>query len=433
MTILPDYQEAELALVASLFDSPGVTGVATAGFPLADMRSPIARAVFAAYRDDGVADDVVLATRASDNLAVGVQDVMAYIERARQVPHQSDHVETYVELIKQAALERRVLAILNDAIEGVMHTGRTSDVIVETMALLKDSLPNSDMARDIAEVVDSEYETVAEYHNDPLSIGQVRGLNTGLRKLNTMTGGLKPSLVIVAARPSVGKTALAAQLAVNVANDMERQGVPKTVLYFTNEMTDSQLLRRMACAQAEVNTRDLEQGRLGHEDLGRYFTVLDRLRTLPLEVAYSRQIDAILARGYQRPEPGLIIVDYLNKMAGGHGENRNQQLGSIASMLFDLAYDVQVPVLLLAQLSRNVKHRGQDASPQMEDLRDSGELEQIADIILMLDRASDPDSETFDPRALKVYKRKDRLGGDQNAMSILYFGSYGQIKDAQGG
>lgn len=427
-SVLPKYEKAELALIASLVDSPGLSRSYVSGLPVDNFSNSTARAIFRAYQEYEGADDIVLATRAAEILGVAIHDVTAYLNKARETQHAPEHIEAYVNLLRDAALRRKSVAILNDAITGILDTGRTGDVIIETMSLLRDVMPKG-RARELGDVVDEHYAAVQLYHDDPLPDGAVRGLNTGLYKINALTGGLKPSLTIMAARPSVGKTALAVQIAVNAARELVGKG--KKVIYFTNEMSDTQLLQRMTCAMASVSSRSVELGRLDYEQFVRYADALDELRGLPLEIIYSRQIDDVLGRCY-REEPGLIVVDYLNKMHGGHGQNRNQELGNIADLLFDAAYDVHAPVLLLAQLSRNVEHRGRSATPQLADLRDSGELEQIADIVIMLDRHNDPDSDDFNPRALHVYKRKDRLGGDQHQTATMFLDTFGGVKDTHG-
>jgi replicative DNA helicase len=271
----------------------------------------------------------------------------------------------------------------------------------------------------MADIVNDLFHDVEVWHAEPLGPDQVRYLSTGLRDLDKLTGGLQPGLYLSGARPSVGKTALWSNIARNVAQGLQDSG--KTVLYFTNEMKDTQLATRLVCAQAQIQKLELEQGRLAMEKLTALYDGLDDLRKLPLNLIYARDLASIVSRCYQEEAPALIVVDYLNKLHGGRGENRNQQYGAIADALFDMAYDLQCPVVLLCQLNRDLTKRGKDALPEMEDLRDSGELEQIADVILLLDRKEDL------PTEMRILKRKDRLGGGQHTGCAVYFSPYAGV------
>jgi replicative DNA helicase len=183
------------------------------------------------------------------------------------------------------------------------------------------------------------------------------------------------------------------------------------------------LATRLCCSMADVPVLDLEGGRLAGTRLARTFDAMDKLQNLPLRLIYARSLGAIVSRCYQAERPALIVIDYLNKLSGGQGENRNQAYGHIASTLFDMACDLQVPAVLLCQLNRDLTKRGRNALPEMEDLRDSGELEQIADVILLLHRTEAA------PDVLRVLKRKDRLGGGQHQGVALSFGPLTRVGD----
>ena len=295
----------------------------------------------------------------------------------------------------------------------------------------------------MAAVIDELFSRVGAWHADPIPEGQVRYLTTGFRDLNQLTGGLRPGLYLCGARPSVGKTSLWSQIAVNAARALAQahvappavrdgtrapghtaggpDGPAQSVLYFTNEMTPLQLATRLCCSAADAPILEMESGRLDRDQLARVNDALAAMEHLPLRLVYARTLSAIVSRCYQGEPPALIVVDYLNKLSGGVGENRNQEFGYIASALFDVAYDLQAPVVLLCQLNRDLRKRGRLALPEMEDLRDSGELEQIADVVLLLHRTSDA------PSALSVLKRKDRLGGGQHQRVTLSFGPVGHI------
>jgi len=422
--------EAELALIGSLLDEPDYCRAAARAVSAEDIVSPIGRAVLESYVNDGKHDPVSLATNVADQLGEGVQTVLAYLEEAKESPHSSENVEEYAALVRDAAIKRRAVYLMNRSITHLMEGGSTDSVVAETVSGLRSVLPKQ-TTRSIADVVDQHYQKVEAYHADPVPEGQVRGLSSGLQGLDRMLGGLETALYILGARPSRGKTALATHILVGVARQFVN--TDRVALYFTNEMNDEQLLERIACSGARVSRRDLRAGHLSHRDLQSYYDVLAEISALPIELIYTRRLSDVLARCYKDPKPGFVVVDYLNKMLGGHGENRNQRFGDIASSIFDAAYDLDIPIFLLSQLGRETERRAAGGTPKMYDLRDSGELEQDADVILLLHREIDEESARYDPRRLTVLKRKDRLGGGQNVATTLYFGVHGDVRDIPNG
>jgi replicative DNA helicase len=221
--------------------------------------------------------------------------------------------------------------------------------------------------------------------------GGLRGLSTGLSKVDMATGGLaEKELIILAARPAMGKTACAATIALNVA---KRGGV---VAFFSLEMSESALFDRLVSAEARVDLRSIGTGRLSEEEWQRCADATARLRELPLFVDdcsdYCPSEIERRARGLRSERGGLdlVIVDYLQYVAGERGKRygtRNDEVTDIVKGLKQTAKRLGVPVLALAQLSRAVEKR-EDKRPLLSDLRDSGGLEQEADIVAFLYRAS---------------------------------------------
>jgi replicative DNA helicase len=424
--LLPKNDEAERALIASLLERPELAKATVMALHPEDLTSPVARALVGAFVDTGETDRVGLASHAADRLGEGVPRVLAYIEASFDVPHEPENVAVYAEWVNEIARRRRLVRTFNEGITQVLAGQQSSSVIAATVERLKDDL-DPPKTPSLSDAVDAAYGEIVAFHENPLPPGAVRGVSTGLRDLDLLTGGLEPALYIVGARASVGKTALGTKIALEVAQQF--QGTDKVVVIFTNEMSPSQMLTRMACSVAGVRRDAVRQGRLTREELERYFEVLAKIRELPLEIIYTSQVSTVLARSYSDPQPGLIVVDYLNKMNGGIGENRNQNLGAIASMLFDVAAELQVPLLLLAQLNRDIKFRSKGALPLLTDLRDSGELENIADVVLLLHREAEGEDDSYDPHRLMVIKRKDRLGGGQHDAVDLLIDNHGLVAD----
>lgn len=217
----------------------------------------------------------------------------------------------------------------------------------------------------------------------------VTGIPTGFQDLDRMTSGLQPGdLVILAARPSMGKTALCLNFAQHVAM---RHGEP--VAIFSLEMSKSQLLMRMLCAEALVDAHRVRTGYLSKEDFRKLIDGLGRTASAPIYIDDSSSLTIMQMRAKARRLKaesglGLVIVDYLQLMSGfGRFENRNQEISSISRGLKALAKELHVPVMALSQLSRAPEQRtGRDHRPQLSDLRESGSIEQDADVVAFIYR-----------------------------------------------
>jgi len=221
------------------------------------------------------------------------------------------------------------------------------------------------------------------------SKGVLRGVPTGFKDLDTKLSGLQNSdLIILAARPSIGKTSLALDIARNAAI---RHGIPTVI--FSLEMSAHQLVDRMLSAESKVSAWELRTGNLKlEEEFGRISAALDPLSKAPLFIDDQAgnnilKIRSIVRRLKHEKKLGLIIIDYLQLMTPIHtrgGDNMVQQITEISHSLKQLAKEFDIPVLALSQLSRAVEQRG--GKPRLSDLRDSGSIEQDADVVLFIHR-----------------------------------------------
>jgi len=216
----------------------------------------------------------------------------------------------------------------------------------------------------------------------------ITGVASGFRDLDRMTSGLQPSdLVIIAARPSMGKTAFCLNIAQHVAL---QKNLP--VGMFSLEMSKEQLLMRMLCAEARVDAHKVRTGYLAKEDFRKLIDALGRTTQAPMFIDDSSSLTVMEMRAKCRrlkAEHGLslIIVDYLQLMSGyGRTENRNQEISGISRGLKGLAKELNVPVIALSQLSRAPEQRQGDHKPQLSDLRESGSIEQDADLVMFIYR-----------------------------------------------
>ena len=284
--------------------------------------------------------------------------------------------------MKQRALQRCLLALADEIKASCYAPGAdVAEIISQTDAAMVQLI---DVGSDEpATLYDAMADAIADI-DDRATGNRPSGLQTGVAEFDAITGGLEPGqLVIVAARPSVGKTAFA----LNVADHVTRHG--QTVAFFTLEMTRRELTQRLIALRAGVSVSEMRSGKLaesqwnritscqGKADGQRLF-LIDRAA---IGVAYVRAAARKIKRKHGL---GLIVVDYLGLMRG-EGQNRTQEIGSLSRGLKALAKELHVPIIALAQLNRGTEAR-QDKRPMLSDLRDSGEVEQDADIVAMLHR-----------------------------------------------
>jgi replicative DNA helicase len=261
---------------------------------------------------------------------------------------------------------------------------------------------------------------------------EVTGLATHYIDFDRMTSGLQDSeLIVIAARPSMGKTALAINIAQNAAI---RDG--KVVAVFSLEMSKESLLRRLLASEAQVNSRKIQTGFLPKEDKGKLLSALERLMeskmyiddtpgiTLPEMRAKARRLKQ------QEGKLDLIVVDYLQLMTGTNStgkkgfENRTQEVSSISRGLKALAKEMKVPVLALSQLSRGSEQRAGDKKPLLSDLRESGSIEQDADVVAFIHREEyyNRDDEELRGKA-EIIVAKQR-NGPTGSVHLLYLSDF---------
>lgn len=222
--------------------------------------------------------------------------------------------------------------------------------------------------------------------------GGITGIASGFHRLDQLTSGFQPSdLIVVAARPSMGKTAFVLRLARNTALDPKNKS---GVLIFSLEMSASQLAQRLLTAEARIDAQAARTGRLHDNDWPDLARAAGRLSQAPIFIDDSAALGVLEVRAKARRlksehDIGLVIVDYLQLMhgAGDKRQNREQEIAQISRSLKALAKELDIPVIAVSQLSRAVETRGGDRRPMLSDLRESGSIEQDADIVMFIYRA----------------------------------------------
>ena len=299
----------------------------------------------------------------------------------------SKNVEHYAKLVKEKATLRKMIANLSDSLSSA-YQGDVSidDIIAKTEKSMLD-ISNQNMGigfRNVADVLDTHMQMVETRSQTD---GVVTGLSTGFVGLDKITTGLhEDNLIILAARPAMGKTALALNIAQYIAVKEK-----KPVAIFSLEMGAESLIERMLASEGMVEGYHLKTGNLSVEEWSRLVHAQGNLYDAPIFVDDTAgiRISEIRSKARKLAQEmgglGVIIIDYLQLITGSKGENRQQVVSEISRELKILAKDLKVPVIALSQLSRAVEQR-QDKRPMLADLRESGSIEQDADIVAFLYR-----------------------------------------------
>jgi replicative DNA helicase len=311
----------------------------------------------------------------------------AYITALVDGVPRSTNVEHYARIIKEKATLRSLIFSANKILATAYNAEEEADVILDQaehaiFAIADDAVRDGFVS--LRELAQNSLETIEKLHARKELI---TGVPTGFTDLDEMTSGLQPSdLVIVAARPSMGKTSLVLNMAQHVGTKTDM-----TVGMFSLEMSKEQLFLRMLTAEARIDAHRLRGGFLGERDWGRLSQAIGTLSEAKIFIDDTPSIGVLEMRAKCRrlaAEHGLhmVIVDYVQLMQGrGRFENRTLELASISRSLKGLAKELRVPVVLLSQLSRAPESRS-DHRPQLSDLRESGALEQDADVVAFIYR-----------------------------------------------
>lgn len=313
----------------------------------------------------------------------------------------------YINILKENYTRRKLKNVLESVLERI-----ESDDLGELMAQTEEGVYglSTSTGRSLAHVSDI-LASYAEKTRD------TRGLKSGFRYLDSILGGFQKSdLVILAARPSVGKTAYSLDIARQVALSGAKVAV------FSLEMSTTQLTDRLLAIQAGVNLWNLRLGTANPTQLERISTAMGELSEIPLYIDDTPGIGIAEIRTKTRKLKAqhgldLIIVDYLQLMQGGKSESRVQEVSEISRSLKALARDLDIPVIALSQLSRSVEQRGGDGVPQLSDLRDSGSIEQDADVVIFLNKKEDGETRQMTiakhrngpTGAIDLYFKKDQV------------------------
>ncbi|MDN2453237.1 replicative DNA helicase [Lactobacillus sp. UCMA15818] len=389
---------------------------------------------------DEVIDVITINNYLTSNQQVDDVGGVAYIaELAAAVPTAANIVY-YARIVEEKALLRRLIAT-------------ATNIVTQTYSQDED-VPSllDDAERQIMEVSERRNRTGFKPINDVLNSTmeeidrlyqqdeEVTGLPTGYPDLDKMTAGLQPdNLIILAARPAVGKTAFALNIAQNIGTKTD-----STVAIFSLEMSAESLVNRMLCAEGSINANHLRTGQLEDDEWQKLVVAMGSLSqaaiyiddTPGIKMAEIRAKCRRLAK--EKGKLGLIVVDYLQLIEGSNKESRQQEVSEISRQLKKLAKELSVPIIALSQLSRGVEQR-QDKRPVLSDIRESGSIEQDADIVAFLYRddyyersGSDGDEDERQDEAVQdvgeveVIIEKNRSGA-RGTVKLLFVKSYNKF------
>ncbi|HBV48758.1 MAG TPA: replicative DNA helicase, partial [Lactobacillus sp.] len=382
----PQNIEAEQAVLGAVFLSPDALADAMEFVEAKDFYRRAHQLLFQAMidlNDDGEAIDVLTVNnRLEMNNQLDDVGGVAYIaELASSVPTAAN-VGYYAKLVAEKAVLRRVIAAATNIITQAKEQDEpVSDLLESAERQIMEVAENRTQSgfKEISKVLTDSLDEIDKLSQQDEDI---TGLATGYKDFDHMTAGLQPdNLIILAARPAVGKTAFALNIAQNIGTSTD-----KTIALFSLEMSAESLVNRMLCAEGSISANHLRTGQLDEQEWANLIVAVGALSktsiyiddTPGIKMSEIRAKSRRLAK--EKGDLGLIVIDYLQLIEGSNKESRQQEVSEISRQLKKLSKELSVPIIALSQLSRGVEQR-QDKRPVLSDIRESGSIEQDADIV----------------------------------------------------
>ncbi|MCF8720854.1 replicative DNA helicase [Nitrospina gracilis] len=413
---LPPYsEEAEQYVLAACFGSNDVFARALEIIGQDDFYKAAHRKIFGGmqslFEDNEPIDILTLADRLRRDHALEQVGGLDYLDYLENLVPTAEAMGYHARIIREKKILRD---LIETATEIVTHSYEDSDGADMILDRAEQSIFQISERRTrrsffaISEIIKSSFDSIEKLFESP---GMITGIETGFKDLDHMTSGLQPSdLIIIAGRPSMGKTSFALDIARFAAS---KRKVPTAI--FSLEMSKEQLGVRMLCSEARVSSVKLRTGFLAREDWPNLTAAAGRLSEAPIFIDDSPQVSTLDVRARARRlkaehNLGLVIIDYLQLMHGiQKTESRQLEISEISRGLKGLAKELDVPIIALSQLSRAVESRT-DKRPQLADLRESGSIEQDADVVAFIYRDEVYHPETAEEGTAEVLIRKQRNG-----------------------
>ncbi|MCE7897896.1 MAG: replicative DNA helicase [bacterium] len=407
----PHSDEAEKSVLGSiLMDRDAIVQVSEILLPeyfYNERHGMIYEAMLALYEERSPIDLVTLPQKLKEKKYLDKVGGIAYISGLVEGVPSSANVRHYGEIIQEYATRRKLISDASVLIEKSFDEGLEVKDLLDNAEQKVFSLSQANLKQgfiSLRSVLSESFDRLDELSKKS---GSLRGVSTGFGDLDSCLAGMQDSnLLILAARPGMGKTAFSLNI-VQYAAAVSK--VP--VGYFSLEMSKEELVDRMLVAQADIDAWRLKTGKLTQDDFGKLSEAMGVLAEAPLYIDDTPGMSILEMRTKARRlkaehDLGLVVVDYLQLVKGRTMDNRVQEVAEISQGLKNLARELKVPVLALSQLSRAIESRGSGSSPQLSDLRESGSIEQDADVVMFLYR-EDPE----DIESVKLNIAKHRNGG----------------------
>lgn len=369
----------------------------------------------------------------TENLTLrGVLDQVggkAYIHTLVSTVPAAANASHYAAIVRENSVLRSLIQVGNRIAEmGYERPGEVRELLDQSEKLVFEISQENirGEARPLKDLLEEQFSRIEKLHEQGKKI---TGISTGFPDLDKLTSGFQESnLIILAARPAVGKTALALDIAQNIALKEDVR-----VVIFSLEMSDSELAQRMMCAQGRVDSHRLRTGAVGPDDWTKLTDACARLERAPITVVDTPgtnvlEIKALTRRLASHQAVGLVIIDYLQlMMSDGRYENRQQEITKISRSLKIMARELKIPVLAISQLSRAVESRT-PPRPALPDLRESGAIEQDADMVMFIYRPKNEAGHMENMAELIVAKHRN---GPQGTIDLVFQDKYTSFSSAQ--
>ena len=341
-------------------------------------------------------DAVTLCEALRGSAKLDVVGGVEYISRLVDIVPTALNTEYYSKIIKEMSLRRKLIHQAGEIADAAFNERGDIDSFIDSVEQKIFKVSESRISPSFVKVGDIVRDSIKEVEKNYTSKEPITGVASGFSDFDKMTSGLQASdLIILAGRPSMGKTSLALSILRHIGMDSR-----KACAFFSLEMSKQQIVLRLLCSQAKVSSSKVRSGNLGESDFPRLVDAASELSQAPIYIDDTPALSVLEMRAkarrlHKEQELSMIVVDYLQLMRGGSRrvERREQEISEISSSLKALAKELNLPVIALSQLNRSVESR-QDKRPMMSDLRESGAIEQDADIISFVyrDEVYNPDT-----------------------------------------
>lgn len=429
----PHNMEAEKAVLGSILINPvsmnRVVDILGPDFFYAPSNRLIYEAMFNLYNQNKPLDAISISDYfLSKNQ---IQDIggSEYLSDLMSDTILSSNIEYYANIIKENALKRKLITAGSSIIEETFRNPEAQESLEFAEKMIFD-ISQQKTSQDIEPLTNVLLETVEKIEYRCNNKGSYTGVPSGYHDLDNMTAGFQNSdFIVLAARPSMGKTAFALNIAQNIAI---RQNIP--VIIFSLEMSKVQLAQRVVCAEAEIDAQRVRMGDLQINEWEKMGAKLNDLHAAPLYIddTAGMSVSDIRAKcrrfKMKNPNLGLILIDYLQLIEDRSSNDRNQQISTISRGLKGLARELDVPIIALSQLSRKVEDRT-DKRPMLSDLRESGAIEQDADVVMFIFREEYYDKENPELKNKAQIIIAKQRNGPTGSFELIFQGSTTKFKN----